>query len=386
MARKKPRKQARHSRKKPGMSEEKKDLLFKSIMALVAIIILGIFIAYSGRIFNLKDSGTVAEVNSQKITSDTLNKKYEMLVTPDYYDQVTKEMFLNQTVIPEALLLQEAGKQGISVTKDEAEKYVQGFLEQSGMTMDDFKAKLKEQDVTYDDFLDFYAERLTIVMLMNRTVNVDEPTEEDTRQFYDENKASFSLGNTTISYEDAKEQIASVILSERQQQAIDEYVTELRNGADITIYPENIPGASLKLMGSFTDTGDDICYEDGKPVIRMFSTSTCPHCKWIKNTFDSIAREYADNGLIAAYHWELDTSDNLLTPEKESIVPAGELEILRKYDPAGGVPMFVFGCKYVRVGNAFETDNDLVSEERELRAVIDSLLSQAPMTEENVTE
>ena len=47
----------------------------------------------------------------------------------------------------------------------------------------------------------------------------------------------------------------------------------------------------------------------------------------------------------------------------------------KKYNPKGSIPTFVFGCKYVRVGNGYERDDDLASEAAEFRAVIEDLIA-----------
>ncbi len=136
--------------------------------------------------------------------------------------------------------------------------------------------------------------------------------------------------------------------------------------------------ASAPEITSFSDTGKEICTEEGKPVIRLFSTTVCPHCNWIKDTFDSVASEYMDKGLIVAHHYQLNTGDDELTPEKESYVPQSERELYREMNPDSTVPTFVFGCKYLRIGNAYEKDeNGLAKEEAEFRAVIDKLLAEA---------
>jgi thiol-disulfide isomerase/thioredoxin len=125
---------------------------------------------------------------------------------------------------------------------------------------------------------------------------------------------------------------------------------------------------------TFSFREGNICLENSKPVIRLFSTTWCPHCIWIKDTFDSVVKEYVDAGKITAYHWELDTGDNTLTPEVETVVPGSELAVYREFNPKGSIPTFVFGCKYSRVGNGFESSKDLVSEEKEFKAVIETLL------------
>ncbi len=115
----------------------------------------------------------------------------------------------------------------------------------------------------------------------------------------------------------------------------------------------------------------------GKPVIRLFSTTWCPHCQWIKSTFDRVAKEYADAGKIVAYHWELDTKDNTLTSEKETAVPQSEQAVFQKFNPQGSIPTFVFGGKYYRIGNGYEQEQDLQLEAKEFRAVIEELIREA---------
>ena len=66
-----------------------------------------------------------------------------------------------------------------------------------------------------------------------------------------------------------------------------------------------------------------ICKTNGKPNIYLFSTTWCPHCKWIKDTFEKVVKEYVDAGKINAYHWEIDINDNALTATKETEVPKG---------------------------------------------------------------
>lgn len=117
-----------------------------------------------------------------------------------------------------------------------------------------------------------------------------------------------------------------------------------------------------------------ICKIEDKPVIYLFSTTVCPHCQWVKPIFDRVASEYVEAGKIKAHHWELDTGDDALTAEIENQIPLEAEKIYQEFNPNDSVPTFVFGCKYFRVGNGYEQENDPNKEEQELRAVIDDLL------------
>src|SRR5574342_187442 len=73
---------------------------------------------------------------------------------------------------------------------------------------------------------------------------------------------------------------------------------------------------------TFKSNSDQICYNDGKPAVRLFSTTWCPHCKWVKGTYNKVVKEYAEAGKITAYHWILDTGDDELTEGiQESVIP-----------------------------------------------------------------
>ena len=126
---------------------------------------------------------------------------------------------------------------------------------------------------------------------------------------------------------------------------------------------------------TFIDTGDEICMEDEKPLILEFSTTWCPHCKWIKETYSKVVNEYISEGKIAAYQWELDINDNILTKEEETEITAEHKKIYEKYNPKGSIPTFVFGCKYTRIGNGYEAQGNLDAEEREFREIIEELVS-----------
>ena len=128
---------------------------------------------------------------------------------------------------------------------------------------------------------------------------------------------------------------------------------------------------------TFQDSGNAIELIDGKPVIRMFSTTWCPHCNWVGPAYEKVVEEYVDAGKIVAYHWELDTGDDTLTPEAEGEVPSSEMAVYSTFNPRGSIPTFVFGGKYWRIGNGHERQSDLNAEEAEFRAVIEKLIADS---------
>lgn len=370
---------AKTKKKKPSREAVSKKTVIsnraKVFMAISAIVILTFVLVYQNRL-SIAGRGVVAVVNGQKITLSYLDQEYKQ-VPAEQKSLVSKEDFLNNTLIPTILLLQEAEREGITITEEETEYYVGQALNESMMTREDLDAQLKTQDLAYADFVELYSERMRIVKFLNRTIGAPNITEQEARDFYNENKISFMLGNQTLGYEDVKESIKYYLVGLKQQEMIREYLDGIRNKADIQIYNENIDGTAAAGYGTsagagstFESTTDEVCMKDGKPIIRLFSTTTCPHCKWISKTFDAVAKEYAQQDKIIAYHWNLDTKDDSLTEEKESIIPQEEIVIFQKYGQGGGVPLFIFGCRYTRLGNAYELEDNLEAEEKEFRYII----------------
>ena len=104
-------------------------------------------------------------------------------------------------------------------------------------------------------------------------------------------------------------------------------------------------------------------------LTRLFSTTNCDACNWINKTFNSLAKDYKNN--IMVYHWYLDIGDNVITKEVEKGIPKAEIEIFKKYNPKLTVPTYIFGCKYIRIGNGYFT---LEKEKQEFKAVIEELI------------
>jgi len=86
-------------------------------------------------------------------------------------------------------------------------------------------------------------------------------------------------------------------------------------------------------VGSFSVSSDEICREDGKPIIYFFSSQSCPHCSWERLVIEEVAGKFDS---YISFHNNMD-SDN-------------DMDVFQKYS-TGGVPTLVLGCKYYRVGS-----------------------------------
>jgi len=131
-------------------------------------------------------------------------------------------------------------------------------------------------------------------------------------------------------------------------------------------------GEPVRTFETFTEYDTEVCKQDGKPVVYLFSTTWCPHCQWVAETFDNWAKENSDKA--AVYHWQIDTKDNTITSEVETEIPSDILAVYNKFNPDGSIPTFVFGCRYSRVGNGYESESDLTKEKASFDSVLGELI------------
>lgn len=128
-------------------------------------------------------------------------------------------------------------------------------------------------------------------------------------------------------------------------------------------------GKALGTFETFTEYDNGLCTENGKPVVFMFSATWCPHCQWVGDTFNSWAKEQKD---VVVYRYEVDTDENPLTGEKG--IPDEHMNIYKEFNPNQSIPTFVFGCKYSRIGNGYESEDNLQKEVDTFNAVISKIL------------
>lgn len=347
-----------------------KQKIKKDLSGLILIVIIVIMIVYVGYInkdkfFPEKIPKTTIIVNDELIDSEELSNDYEVAIkqTPT----ITMEDFLEQTIIT-TLLLQRVNEEGISVDDDEVADEI-GRLMLSFGSGEELNYALNEMGIT-DEMLRAQIKKQLLInkLIDEEIVSKIDASDSEVKSFYDNNQELMK----DTPFDDVKDQIKSALINEKTNSALEAYIKQLRANADI-IVGEEVKKTKLK-NNKFTPTNDDVCKKNNKPVIRLFSTTTCPQCSSIKDVFDSTVKEFVKEGKISAYHWELDTGDNTLTLEEEDGIPGSEVEIFKKYNSESTVPTYVFGCKYVRIGNAYE-ETDLVEEKKEIVRIIEKLIN-----------
>lgn len=196
---------------------------------IVAVIIAVLVIAGVAAYFTLFNDPVVATVNGEPVYKSEVNDQLEGLQA-QYGEAITEDIALNQTII-EKLLMQEAKKQGIMVTDETLDAFIDDSLARSGQTRESFDATLKAQNMSFEKIRERIRVQMAITELVNKTFSNIEVPEKDVKAFYDQNKQLFE-GQT---YTDVKGQISDYLKSQEQVKAFQQYVLDLRANADIQV-------------------------------------------------------------------------------------------------------------------------------------------------------
>ncbi len=125
---------------------------------------------------------------------------------------------------------------------------------------------------------------------------------------------------------------------------------------------ENTPlaaKASGATIGQFSVSDEEICAENGAPLVYFFGSDGCSHCQWEHPIIKEVAEKFGE---------EISFRDNMNDQKADA-------EIFQKYS-SGGVPTVVIGCKYYRVGSGENAGEE--QEKNNLTALFCSLTDNNP--------
>jgi len=112
-------------------------------------------------------------------------------------------------------------------------------------------------------------------------------------------------------------------------------------------------------IGNFIVSSDEICLEDGTPVIYFFGADWCGGCKWEHPVITNVTSQF--EGFIS-FHDNIDST--------------ADEDIFAKYSD-GHIPTLVLGCKYYRVGAGANLGEE--QETKVLTALICDLTGNKPI-------
>ncbi len=204
------------------------------VLAAVVLLIGGWFAFFRNQAekSSLVKGEVVAKVNGEKITSDEVTSVQEMFNQQG--QQISDEEALDQ-IINQKLIVQKAKKEGYTVSAEEAEKVIEEQLAMQEMNLDEFKDKIADQGLSYEEQLEYMKEELAIQNYLENEIGEEvlEVSDEETDEFYQRYQEEQPEDEEMPSFEELEPQIIALLQQQKQQEAINGLIEELRQTAQI---------------------------------------------------------------------------------------------------------------------------------------------------------
>ncbi len=176
-------------------------------------------------------------INGERISIKELDMTYNT-VNEQVRAQYTRERFLNETIIPQMLIIQEAKKRGIVATEGELQVAINELLATYNFTNEQLDAQLGAVGLDREGLARLLEKRILIVKLLNATVPPQDISEEEIASFFEANKEAIASSQGNVTLQDVHDSIKGFLLSQKQQNAIMAYVEGLRANATIVHNPK----------------------------------------------------------------------------------------------------------------------------------------------------
>ena len=182
-------------------------------------IFLGV-VVFAVTVYAVKSLFIVAVVNNTVITRFSLDRELEK--------QYGQKVLQNR--VTEALIMQEAKKQKISITKEELNAEMAKVEEEIKSSGQDLDTLLSAYGMTRAD----YEKQTNLQLLVNKLVGTSNlVTDEEIKSYYDANVSSFPKGTTL---ESVKEEIRAQLAQSKVSENIQTWLQDLESKAKITYF------------------------------------------------------------------------------------------------------------------------------------------------------
>jgi len=175
-------------------------------------------------------SNVVAVVDGEEINSDQVTAIQQLYLmqgqqipTEDALEQIINQLVLEQKVVEE----------NIVITTEDAELLISEQLGIQGATLEDYKAQVASQGVSYEAELENIKRQIAVQFYLESQLEGQsfEVTEEEAQEFY--NIYEEQSLEEVPSYEELESQIIVFLEQQKQQEVIIEHIQELRLNSNV---------------------------------------------------------------------------------------------------------------------------------------------------------
>ena len=251
-------------------TESKGGTMKRKIIIFVVITIVALAGAFLFYFFYLESPTrqALARVNDEKITVDQFNKELAKVENPiqDMYKEEPNKLL--EGIIIKLLLLQEAKKQGSSAPVKTYKDAAKGSLLLEETIINEFMEKKfsSPPEVKNEEIEGFY-------------------------KMYKDRMQGKPLKEVTPAIE-------QIIREAKQQEALGQFLEELRKNANVEINQDRLQKITAKPPES--NTGDDLkkALTIGRPVLVDFGANSCIPCRQLRPILKEINKEYSGKASV----------------------------------------------------------------------------------------
>ena len=223
--------------------------LQKILIVIAGIIIISVIVIEGAILLSDQPSNESADNNDQTtlvnntIIAATVNGvdiTYNQVVA---YQQSIAQQGQNisekqalEELIDQEVLIEAAQQEQYIPSEQEAEQELIALLAEQNVTLDAYKQQLQSQGVSYEHLMQKYILQLTIDNYLDEVLykNLTNISQEEAYNYY-QNYSNQSQGEVP-SFEEMEEQIISYLQEQKNQEAFNAIIKDLRNNAEIVYH------------------------------------------------------------------------------------------------------------------------------------------------------
>jgi thioredoxin 1 len=264
---------------------KKKIIIFGSVGVAILVGALLFYFLYLGN----PSRQTLATINDEKVTGEQFDKELIKIQEPLQTMYKEEPEKLLEGIIMKALLLQEAKKQGITPP---TKTYKDG-----------------DKDSLPPD------EAMIGELMKKKFSTLPDVTKEEIETFYKMFKEQ--MGGKKLA--EVAPAITQIIQEGKQQQAVEQYLKEIRTNAKVDIDQIRLKKMTAKPPESNTEEEFKKALAGGKPVLVDFGANNCVPCRQMRPILKELGQEYAGKAevlVIDVYKYQ-----NLAKDYKVALIP-----------------------------------------------------------------
>ena len=189
----------------------------------------------------------VAEVNGEEIAKEEFESAYtgqfqqmamQAQMSGEEVDQAQLKEQVAESLVAQELLIQETEKQELTASEEQTTAALEALAQQNGLeSSKEFLAALKEQGISEEEVMKQVEAQVKIEQLIAAETGEVKPTDEELKTFYEQAQAQQEQagGEELPAFEEVKPQLEEQVKMQKEGEATQTLVAQLREEADVTI-------------------------------------------------------------------------------------------------------------------------------------------------------